>query len=50
MIKVDVGIMSHLSQFLNFSKENNWNEVKIMFQHNEDMAIPKIKLVLGIPL
>jgi hypothetical protein len=27
----DVGIMSHLSLLLNFSKENSWNEAEVMF-------------------
>ena len=45
--KVDVGIISHLSLLLNFSKENSWNQAEVMLQHNEDVAIPKIKSVLG---
>ena len=50
-VKVDVGIMSHLSLLPsllpNFSKENSWNEAEVTLQHNEDVAIPKIKSILG---
>ena len=43
--KVNVGKMSHLSLFLNFSEKYRSNEVKVMLQHNEDMAVLKINLV-----
>ena len=33
-IKVEVGIMSHLSLIINFSGENHWNKDKFLVLHN----------------
>ena len=43
-IKVDVGIMGHLSSSVNFLGCDYWKKARFMVLHNKDMEILKIKL------
>ena len=43
-IKVDVGIMGHLSSSVNFLGCDHWKKARFMVLHNKDMEILKIKL------
>ena len=44
LLKVDVGIMGHLSSSVNILGYDYWKKARFMVLHNKDMEILKIKL------